>query len=189
MTIIVPSNWLKRIVEQSYFSHYNIVVKYNNIDRNVFKYIYDPDVLTKYDIPHNKKIILGVANVWTKEKGINVFLNLANQITDDYCIVLVGLNNKQIAKYKKHGIIGIKRTNNQEELAKIYSIANVYVNPSIEETFSMTTYEALACKTPVIVYENTPMEEYTPKNFVISENKEITLELINDIIKSKDLVE
>ena len=42
---------------------------------------------------------------------------------------------------------------------KIYSMADFFVNPSVEETFGLTGYEASLCGTPVIVYEDTACEE------------------------------
>lgn len=106
----------------------------------------------------NKKIILGVASVWEKRKGLNDFIQLAGMLDDDYVIVLVGLSKKQIKQLPKN-IIGKSRTNNSSELAEIYSAANVFVNPSVEETFGMTSLEAEACGTPSIVYQGTACEE------------------------------
>ena len=39
-----------------------------------------------------------------------------------------------------------------EELAEYYSMADVYVNPTLEDTFPTTNLEALACGTPVITF-------------------------------------
>ena len=44
----------------------------------------------------NKKIILGVASVWTEKKGLNDFIELSKVLDDNYKIVLVGLNKKQL---------------------------------------------------------------------------------------------
>ena len=56
-------------------------------------------------------------------------------------------------------IIGIKRTENQDELVKLYSAADLFVNPSLEESFSMVTVEALACGTPVIALNTSAVKE------------------------------
>lgn len=50
-------------------------------------------------------------------------------------------------------MLGLLRTANQAELAQWYSTADVFVNPTYEETFGLTTVEAQACGTPVVVYE------------------------------------
>jgi glycosyltransferase involved in cell wall biosynthesis len=99
----------------------------------------------------NKFIILGVANVWTERKGLLHFFEFAKHLSSDEIIVLVGLTEKQKANLPG-GIIGITRTNSVEELAEIYTAADVFVNLTLEDTFPTTNLEALACGTPVITF-------------------------------------
>lgn len=156
LTLVTPSEWLKGEVEKSFLNCYPVVVINNGIDLNIFKPT-PSDFRERYGLT-DKKIILGVASVWEKRKGFNDFLKLAKLIDDDYRIVLVGLNDKQI-KLLPQNVIGIKRTNNATELAEIYTAADVFINPSLEETFGMTVVEAMACGTPAIVYNSTALPE------------------------------
>ena len=55
--------------------------------------------------------------------------------------------------------MGVRRTENQEELAMIYSLAQVFMNPSLEESFSLVTVEAIACGTPAIVLDTSAVKE------------------------------
>ena len=55
-------------------------------------------------------------------------------------------------EYRDCNIIGISRTQNQQELAMIYSMADVFVNPTHADMFPTVNLEALACGTPVITY-------------------------------------
>lgn len=188
LTIITPSVWLANLVKKSYFKDYDIVTINNGIDLNIFKPTIDKNIKIKYNIPMNKKIVLGVASVWTNEKGLNDFIKLSKSIDDEYIILLVGLNRRQIQKLKKYkNIVGIQRTENQLELVKIYSLADIYFNPSKEETFSLTTLEALACNTPVIVYDNTPMVEFVSKKYIISCEKDI-INKINEIVSDSQII-
>ena len=66
-------------------------------------------------------------------------------------IVLVGLSKNQLEQLPKD-IIGITRTNNIEELAEIYTCADVFFNPTLEEVMGLTNVEAQACGTPVITF-------------------------------------
>ena len=50
-------------------------------------------------------------------------------------------------------IIGLERTANQTELAKIYTAADVFANPTREEVFGLVNIEALACGTPGVTFE------------------------------------
>ena len=105
-----------------------------------------------------KKIILGVASVWDKRKGLDVFFRLSERLSKEYTIVVIGLTREQIKKLPD-GIIGISKTNNIQELVEWYSVAHVYVNTSIEETMGLTTVEAQMCGTPVIVFNRTATPE------------------------------
>ena len=96
--------------------------------------------------------------MWDERKGIKDFFELQKMLRENQQIVLVGLSDAQIAKLPE-GILGIKRTNSIEELAEIYSTADVFVNASQEETMGLTTVEALACGTPAVVYNATAVPE------------------------------
>ena len=169
MTLITPSQWLADLVEQSFLKEYPVEVHYNTIDTNVFKPT-PSDFRERYGLV-GKKIVLGVASSWGERKGLYDFYKLAMMLDDRYAIVLVGLSEKQIKKLPKN-ILGIRRTNSPQELAAIYTAADVFVNPSVEETFGMTPVEAKACGTPSIVYEDTACEEVALKdgNMVVPQN-------------------
>jgi len=64
---------------------------------------------------------------------------------------LVGLSKNQLKQLPKN-IVGITRTNNVKELAEIYTSANVFFNPTLEENFPTVNLESLACGTPVITF-------------------------------------
>ena len=190
LTITTPSIWLKELVKESFLKQYDVKVINNGIDLNIFKPTYDNKIYEKYNIPKDKKIILGVANIWEERKGFNVFLKLSNIIEKDEVIVLVGLTEKQIEVLPKN-IIGIKRTDNQKELAVLYTISDIFMNPSIEETFSLVTVEAMACGKQVIVCGTSAPKELIDDNIGISieENKAINYYTAYKKIKEKKITE
>lgn len=150
MTIITPSNWLAEIVEKSFLSVYDVRVIHNGIDLTKFKIT--PSEFKKNKGLVNKKIILGVASVWEKRKGLSYFNQLAKQLDDKFKIVIVGVNQKQIKKLNNN-ILTISRTDDVGELVEIYTAAEVFVNPTLEDNFPTTNIEALACGTPVITFD------------------------------------
>lgn len=152
VTIVTPSNWLAQLAKDTFFNKYDIKVINNGIDLNVFKPTRTIDVRAKYNIPKEKRIILGVAAIWNKRKGLEDFIKL-NQIidTNKYVIVLVGLKKRQIKKLPSN-MIGIQKTENLEELANLYTASYVFVNPTLEDNFPTTNLEAMACGTFVIAY-------------------------------------
>lgn len=156
VTLVTPSHWLADLTRQSYLREYPVVVIPNGIDTEVFR-----PTESNFRADHhleNQKIILGVASVWTDRKGLQDFVKLSKMLDDTYKIVLVGLSKEQIQNLPGN-ILGIERTNSTKELAELYTAADVFLNLSVEETFGLVTIEALACGTPVIVYNKTAIPE------------------------------
>lgn len=151
LVLVTPSYWLQNLLKYSFLMRYPTKVIHNGIDTNIFRPKIDNNLQNKYRF-NNKKIVLGVASTWDKRKGLNSFIKLSQLLNENYQIVLIGLNNKQI-KILPDNIIGIKRTNNVQELAAFYTMANVFVNTTLEDNYPTTNLEAIACGTPVITYE------------------------------------
>ena len=96
--------------------------------------------------------LLGVAAVWESRKGFVDFNELYKKLNGKVSMILVGLTQKQKSRLSK-GIIGLKRTNNIEELRKLYSVADVFINLTTDDNYPTTNLEAIACGTPVITYD------------------------------------
>ena len=107
--------------------------------------------MQKYKIPDNKPIAIGVASVWTKEKGLDDFISMANE-NPNLNYILVGVTSK-IQKQLPSNITGILRTENLEELVQLYNIADVFLNPTYVDTYPTVNMEAKSCGLPVITYK------------------------------------
>lgn len=183
MVIVTPSKWLAGLVKESLLREYPIRVINNGIDLEVFKPT-KSDFREKFGL-ENKFIILGVANVWNKRKGYDYFIKLSEMLNQDEVIVMVGLTEKQ-KKNLPENIIGITRTHNAEELAKIYSAADVFVNPTLEDNFPTTNLEALACGTPVITFNTGGSPECIDESCGVVVEKGELGELRNVLAKIKN---
>ena len=150
MTLITPSRWLADLVKHSFLKEYAVEVHYNTIDRDIFKPS-PSNFREKYGLV-DKKIILGVSNVWDERKGLNDFIKLYHLLDEDYTIVLVGLRENQIRQMPSN-IVCIAHTNSAQELAEIYSAADVFFNPTYEDNYPTVNLEAEACGTRVITYQ------------------------------------
>lgn len=195
LTLITPSMWLKKLVEKSFLKQYETKVIYNGIDLNIFKPTYDEKIYDKYHIPRDKKIILGVANVWEKRKGLDDFINLSNNLSNDFFIVLIGINKKQL-KNLTGNMLGIGRTDNVEELVKLYSISTVLFNPTYEDNYPTVNIESIACKTPIITYDSGGCKEQVNNfnyGYIVSEKdydriiKIISKNIISTILNGDEL--
>lgn len=156
--VLVPvSKWLANEVSKSFLKNVSRQVISNGIDMGIFYPSPDLAIKKKFNIPKGK-IILAAATNWGKRKGLPDYYKLAEMLAEDETIVLVGISG-DMQKDLPKGIIGINRTDSKEELAKLYSIADVVLSLSYAETFGMTIIEANACGTPVVVYDNTAQPE------------------------------
>lgn len=140
LTLVPVSNYVGNYLKDSFFEDTRMQVIHNGINLDVFK-----------PCAPKEKYVLGVANVWEPRKGLTDFFKLRDVLPSDFRIILVGLSDKQL-KNLPAGIEGIKRTNGQAELAKLYSSATALINPTYEDNYPTVNLEAIACGTPVITY-------------------------------------
>lgn len=175
MKIVTPSFWMKNLVAQSFMKEYETIVINNGIDLNIFKPTQSGFRL-KYNISENNIVLLGVAFDWNYKKGLNTFIKLATELKEIYKIVLVG-TNKDVDKLLPKNVISIHRTNSQKELAAIYSAADFFINPTLEDTFPLVNIESLACGTPVITFNTGGCAESITEEcgYVVNDNKYETL--------------
>lgn len=151
LTIVTPSQWLAGLAKQSFLKDYPIQVIHNGIDLSIFQPT-ESNFREKHNISQDKFILLGVAFYWGKRKGLDVFLELAKRLPNKYQIVLVGTDDN-VDKQLPKTIISIHRTQNQTELAEIYTAADLFVNPTREENYPTVNMESIACGVPVLTFE------------------------------------
>lgn len=159
ITFVAVCNWMANNVKASFLGAYPVETIYNGVDLDVFRPRFNGKELEDFKLFKQKlgikdgvNIVLGVASIWDKRKGLDDFVKLRDMLNDEYAIILVGLSDKQIQSLPQ-GIVGIKRTESVEQLAELYSLADVFVNPTYVDNFPTTNIEALACGTPVITYK------------------------------------
>ena len=150
LTLVPVSDWQAAFLKDSFLKDCNVHTIHNGVDIAKFRPMHGNRLRDKHKLD-GKFVILGVASPWNTRKGLDDFLRLRTMLLDEFAIVMVGLTPKQIEKLPD-GIIGIARTESQQELAEYYSMADVFVNLTYLDTFPTTNLEALACGTPVVTY-------------------------------------
>lgn len=165
--VATVSNWLKGLVEESFFSKYPIHVVYDGIDTDSFVYR-ESDLRRKYGL-EDKFVLLSAAANWSKAKGWDDYIQLSSMLPKDCTIMLVGVEEEQ-KKSLPAEIIAVPRQEGKSKLAEYYSMADILLNLSYQETFGMTTAEAMACGTPGISYNRTACPELlTPETGIVVE--------------------
>lgn len=153
LKIVPVSFWLESIVQNSFLKKCSTKVIHNGIDLDIFSPIQNNFIRNRYDLGKHL-IILGVATGWFEGGGLRrykEFMKLSSMLDDNYRIILIGLEEFQI-KDLPLNVIGLQRTGDPRELAEFYSAADVFVNPTYQDSLPTVNMEALACGTPVITY-------------------------------------
>lgn len=149
LQLIVPSVWMQSMVAKSYMKEYPCHVFPNGIDLSQF-YPRENNVKDSFGVGE-RKLVLGVSSVWHDMKGLAHFNRLADTLPKDrYSVLLVGGNDKN--KWIDPSILRVSHTDSIDELCQIYTAADVFVNPTLQETQGLTTIEAFACGTPGVVF-------------------------------------
>lgn len=179
-TIVPVSNWLGSIVKESYLGNYTINVINNGVDIDIFRPQEGTELRKKLDIG-NRTVLLGVATAWHNEKGLMEFVRLSEN--PKYQVVMVGVP-QNIRKNLPKEIIAIERTNNQQELAEYYSMADALVNPTYNDSFPTVNLEAMACGTPVATFRTggSP-ESVTPETGIVVDKGNI-----DDLVKAIETI-
>ena len=189
MTLVTPSKWLADLVGQSFLNGYPVKVIPNGIDLSKFHPTVS-DLREEYGL-QDKKIVLGVASSWGEKKGLQDCYRLSQLLDENYQVVLIGLTDEQKNAVPK-SVFALSATNSAEILAKWYTAADVFVNCTYEDTFSMVNLEAQACGCPVLTYatggavETVPLENTVKKGDVAALAARIPQVLENSVCLSKD---
>ena len=146
LTVVTPSVWLSRLAGESFLKDCAVEVIPNGIDTDTFS-PRESEFRVKNNI--SGYMVLGVSYVWEKRKGIDVFIEMRKRLGSEYTIVLVGAD---AGSDLPDGIVTVSRTQNQEELAGIYSSADVFFNPTREDNYPTVNMEAVSCGTPVVTF-------------------------------------
>lgn len=172
LTIVPVSEWIGGEMKQSFLRNAHFQVIHNGIDTQVFN-IYDAgEVKKKYGL-EGKKVIMGIASIWSEEKGLYDFFKMVELLNKDEVIVLVGVDENLLKKLPR-GIVGIKRTENVHQLAELYAAAEAFVNPTWQDNYPTVNLEAIACGTPVVTYRTGgSVESVTPDTGFVVEQGDV----------------
>jgi len=162
ITVVCPSKWLAERVKRSFLAQYPIYVIPNGIDtENVF-YRRDADLLRKKLGLSDEKLILAVSpDYLDPRKGTEHLIKLAARFRGEKVrMILVGKNSDKFDF--PDNVIKVGRTENQNELAEYYSLADCFIICSDAENLPTTCLEAVCCGTPVAGFDVGGTKETAP---------------------------
>jgi len=164
MLIVSPSVWLASRIKQSLIENKDIRVIPNGIDT---KSIFYPRAYEHLKIKHgieNKKIVLAVApGIMSSHKGGAELLRLAKALENENIkFIFIGMSSAEARGSFPENIIPLAHTEDQQQLAEYYSMADCFVICSDMENLPTTCLEAVCCGTPVAGYDTGGTKETVP---------------------------
>lgn len=173
MVIVPVSEWMRNEMSHSFLRDYPFQVIHNGIDTSVFRPCNGLKIREKLGIGEDKKIILGLTSIWCAEKGLDDFIQLSKMLNDNEIIVMVGVDART-AKRLPASIKWLRRTENIDMLAQLYSEALAFVNPTYQDNYPTVNLEAISCGTPVVTYRTGgSVESITPATGRIVEQGDV----------------
>lgn len=175
LKLIAVSKWQQAQISQSFLKGYDTYVIYNGIDTSFF---------SPNHVESVSPVILGVASRWIDLKNLEFFTKLGIS-HPNYKILIVGDTTfrQRLKSPSNMQFLGVVK---YDCLPQIYNQSTIFINPSREETFGMTTIEAMSCGVPVIVNATTAMPEIVGHGGVVDiDNLGSVSTAIDYILKNK----
>lgn len=144
-----PSRWLAKLAAQSFLRGCPMSVIANGVDRQLFRPM--PGDLRQQMGLEGKMVLLAAAGRWYDRKGLYDLTALSRQLGKNERLVVVGLTDEQI-RAMPEGVTALGKTGSARDLAALYTMADVFINPTWEDNLPSVNLEALACGTPVATY-------------------------------------
>lgn len=183
LTVVGVSNWISSEAKKGIFKDKDVVTIHNGVDINIFRPT--PSEMREKLGLKDDFVILGAANKWLDPLNRQVFKYILSNITPDMKIVIFGCDKEQL-KQLPDSVIGIGYITDRNEISKLYSMADVFVNVTFEEALGLVNIESLACGTPVITYESGGSPETISERTGIVVPKGDKEGLLKAILKIKD---
>lgn len=175
--IISPSDWMTNDAKMSYFGKYKCITINNGIDtEKTFVPKARASLRSKYGYKDSDKVLLGISfGQENPRKGVKYLIQLAKDVSSlGVKLILIGWNKKYDELISGlDNVTTIPFTSDQNELADYYSLADIFLLPSLAENYATVVIESLACGTPVVGFDVGGVAEQ------LNDGKGIAVELKN----------
>ena len=132
-----------------------------SIDTNFYRPRQFDELKSSLGIKDDKIIIECIAPMSYERKGVKYFVELAKHFENDerFVFVHVGYDKNYCKLPSNYIAIGYER--DQDRLAEYYSMADLFVFPSLLDTMPNACLEALSCGTPILCFNISGMHYLT----------------------------
>ncbi len=156
LCVVGVSCWISEEAQKSILKDKKHFVIHNGIDTELF--VNTPSDMREKLGLKDKFVVLGLAIKWLDPVNKKAFDYVSKNLPKDCVFVLFGCTSEDKSTLPQN-VIGLDYIKDKDTLRKLYSMADVFVNCTREETLSLINIEAQSCGTPVITYKNTGAKE------------------------------
>jgi glycosyltransferase involved in cell wall biosynthesis len=153
--IVAPNRWIAQAVRRSpLLGKFPVAIVPNGIDTDVFAPRDGQAARSAFGIPQDSTVVLFAAEaISLKRKGFALLMGALNELgrSKNLFLVSVGRGAPDIASDIPHSHLG--HIDDDRQLSRIYSAADIYVIPSLQDNQPNTALEAMACGTPVVGFD------------------------------------
>lgn len=155
--VVGVSEWITGEANRSILGCATIMATiYNWVNGELFQPV-DAEPLRSRMGLDGKRVVLMAAAKWSHAKGWDRLPQVARRLPDSARLLVVGAIDRPQPRLSN--VIWVGPVVRPSELAAYYSLADVFVNVSRQESFGLVAAEALACGTPVVTFDETANPE------------------------------
>jgi len=152
LCLAAPSNWMaERIKESRLLGRFPVCVIPNGIDTEIFSPKDRRCSRQILGIPEDAKVVLFVADsISNRRKGMPLLLEAFDTMKGVHGLFLVTVGRSSVPTPASVPCLNLGVVSNHRLLPVIYSAADLFVIPSLQDNLPNTVIEAMACGTPVV---------------------------------------
>lgn len=155
LTIVTPSRWLAECARNSsLLSRFPVHVIPNGLPTDIFRPHPKDELRRSFNIPEHARVILFGADYDTRRKGFHYLVDALRALPDKRNLVLASFGPLPETKFSSEFLtMNFGSISNETRLAQIYSLADLFVLPSMEDNLPNTVIESMACGIPVVGFK------------------------------------
>jgi len=158
LNVITPSKWLNECVRASSLLHHmEVDTIHNPVNHELFRPVDREEACGNLGLdPSRKYILFGAATMKSVLKGFNYFLEAIGILTgeldpvNDVEILLFGKTREDVSQLFPLKTRNIAFVQSVQTLVELYSAAQLFVIPSLQDNLPNTIIESMLCGTPVV---------------------------------------
>ncbi len=158
VTAVTPSSWLNQCMRSSsLLRHWEVRTIHNPVDQELFRPLDRERSCADLGLAPDKKYILfGAATIGNMLKGFDYFVEAVRLLVAELDpgagveILLFGKKRGAVDQLFPLKTSHLNPTRSVQVMAELYSVAHLFVIPSLQDNLPNTIIESMLCGTPVV---------------------------------------